>query len=35
MTPLVTIVVSVCAMLVQAATFWFIGGALFKSKEID
>ncbi|MBT5453414.1 MAG: hypothetical protein HOK85_01030 [Euryarchaeota archaeon] len=35
MTPLVTIVVSVCVMLVQAATFWFIGGALFKSKEID
>ena len=35
MTPLVTIVVSVCVMLIQAATFWFIGGALFKSKEID
>ena len=35
MTPLVTIVVSVCVMLFQAATFWFVGGALFKSKEID
>jgi hypothetical protein len=35
LTPLVTIVVSICVMLFQAATCWFVGGALFKSKEID